>query len=176
MQAKLLHDMFFLGLPLAEKLLRPVIVYVFLVVALRVAGKRELGQLNPFDLVVLLTISNTVQNAIIGDDNSITGGVIGATTLLFVNHLVVRYLYSHERLDLIEEPDLLIDGGAIAWICSRRVDHGVGAERRQNRDFGLEAARFWASGSICSANADARRRTDQPRLDRLSAELSALKA
>src|SRR5580765_8011196 len=115
MPPTLIHDMFSLGVPLIEKILRPIFVYVFLVVGLRVAGKRELGQLNPFDLVVLLTISNTVQNAIIGEDNSITGGVIGAATLLFVNHLVVRYLYSHERLDrLIEgEPDLLIDGGAI---------------------------------------------------------------
>ena len=90
MNMRLLHDMFFLGLPIAEKILRPVFVYLFLIVGLRLAGKRELAQLNPFDLVVLLTISNTVQNAIIGDDNSVTGGVIGATTLLFVNHFVVR--------------------------------------------------------------------------------------
>ena len=66
------------GLPIAEKILRPMIVYVFLIVGLRLAGKRELAQLNPFDLVVLLTLSNTVQNAIIGDDNSVTGGIIGA--------------------------------------------------------------------------------------------------
>ena len=57
-------DMFVIGLPLAEKILRPIIVYVFLVVSLRLSGKRELVQLNPFDLVVLLTLSNTVQNAI----------------------------------------------------------------------------------------------------------------
>src|SRR5476651_2482236 len=115
MQTKILHDMFFLGLPVAEKILRPIAVYAFLIVVLRLAGKRELGQLNPFDLVVLLTISNTVQNAIIGDDNSVTGGMIGAATLLIINHFVVRYLYSHERLDrLIEgEPDVLIDGGVV---------------------------------------------------------------
>ena len=76
MDAKLLSDMFSLGLPVAEKVLRPVFVYIFLIVGLRLAGKRELAQLNPFDLVVLLTLSNAVQNAIIGDDNSITGGVI----------------------------------------------------------------------------------------------------
>jgi uncharacterized membrane protein YcaP (DUF421 family) len=112
---KLLHDMFFLGVPVAEKVLRPVIVYAFLIVGLRLAGKRELAQLNPFDLVVLLTISNTVQNAIIGEDNSITGGLIGAATLLVVNHVVVRYLYSHDRLErLIEgDPDVLIEDGEI---------------------------------------------------------------
>jgi len=81
MAANLWHDMFILGLPILEKILLPVIVYFFLVVALRLAGKRELAQLNPFDLVVLLTLSNTVQNALIGNDNTVTGGLIGATTL-----------------------------------------------------------------------------------------------
>jgi len=67
-------DMFVMGLPLLEKVLRPIIVYLFLIIGLRLSGKRELAQLNPFDLVVLLTLSNTVQNAIIGEDNSVTGG------------------------------------------------------------------------------------------------------
>ena len=71
-------QIFAVGAPVAEKILRPVIVYVFLVALLRVFGKRELAQLNPFDLVVLLSLSNTVQNAIIGNDNSLTGGLIGA--------------------------------------------------------------------------------------------------
>src|SRR3979411_316150 len=108
-------DMFVLGVPILEKILRPIIVYVFLIVGLRLAGKRELAQLNPFDLVVLLTISNTVQNAIIGEDNSITGGLIGAATLLVVNYAVVRFLYNHERLDrLIEgDPEVLIEHGQL---------------------------------------------------------------
>src|SRR6266704_3289668 len=103
MHAKFWTDMFVLALPVAEKMLRPIFIYFFLVIGLRLAGKRELAQLNPFDLVVLLTLSNTVQNAIIGDDNSITGGIIGAATLLAVNALVVRFLYSHERLDRLVE-------------------------------------------------------------------------
>jgi uncharacterized membrane protein YcaP (DUF421 family) len=111
MHFKTLGDMFILGIPIAEKILRPVVVYVFLVVGLRLAGKRELAQLNPFDLVVLLTISNTVQNAIIGDDNSVTGGIIGASTLLAVNYLVVRFLYRHADIDRMVEGDeaVLID-------------------------------------------------------------------
>lgn len=115
MDLKLLANMFALGLPVAEKILRPIFIYLFLIVGLRLSGKRELAQLNPFDLVVLLTISNTVQNAIIGDDNSITGGVIGAATLLVVNHFVVRYLYGHERLDRLVEgdADVLIDEGVV---------------------------------------------------------------
>lgn len=111
----ILHNMFILALPLAEKILRPILVYLFLVVGLRLAGKRELAQLNPFDLVVLLTLSNTVQNAIIGDDNSLTGGLIGATTLLAVNYLVVRFLFTHQKLDRLVEGDAeaLIESGKI---------------------------------------------------------------
>ena len=109
------HDMFVLGLPILEKILRPLAVYAFLVVGLRLAGKRELAQLNPFDLIVLLTISNTLQNAIIGEDNTVTGGVIGATTLLAVNYAVVRFLYGHERIDRLVEgdTDVLIEGGKV---------------------------------------------------------------
>jgi uncharacterized membrane protein YcaP (DUF421 family) len=108
-------DMFVLGLPLMEKILRPMIVYAFLVVSLRLSGKRELVQLNPFDLVVLLTLSNTVQNAIIGDDNSVSGGVIGATSLLLINYLVVRFLYGHNKLEQIVEgdADVLIENGKL---------------------------------------------------------------
>jgi len=108
-------DMFVLGLPLLEKILRPVIVYAFLVVSLRLSGKRELVQLNPFDLVVLLTLSNTVQNAIIGEDNSVLGGIIGATSLLATNYLVVRFLYDHHKLDQMVEgrADVLIESGRV---------------------------------------------------------------
>jgi uncharacterized membrane protein YcaP (DUF421 family) len=91
-------SMFHLPLPILEKLARPVIVYLVLVVLLRMFGKRELAQLNPFDLVVLLSLSNTVQNAIIGDDNSVTGGVIGAFGLLAINWLVVRVLFRSPKL------------------------------------------------------------------------------
>jgi uncharacterized membrane protein YcaP (DUF421 family) len=108
-------DMFVMGLPLAEKILRPIIVYAFLVVSLRLSGKRELVQLNPFDLVVLLTLSNTVQNAIIGEDNSVLGGIVGATSLLFTNYLVVRFLYGHRKLDQIVEgkAEVLIANGIV---------------------------------------------------------------
>src|SRR6185436_5050429 len=98
-----------------EKILRPILVYCFLIISLRLAGKRELAQLNPFDLVVLLTLANTVQNAIIGNDNSVSGGIIGATTLLGLNYMVVRFLYSHEKLDHVIEGDatVLIEDGQL---------------------------------------------------------------
>ena len=108
-------DMFVLAVPILEKILRPVVVYAFLIVSLRLSGKRELVQLNPFDLVVLLTLSNTVQNAIIGDDNTVTGGIIGATSLLVINYLVVRFLYNHRKLDQLVEgkADILIEDGKV---------------------------------------------------------------
>src|SRR5712675_1483559 len=87
------------GAPVWEKILRAIVVYVFLIVGLRLSGKRELAQLNPFDLVVLLTLSNTVQNAIIGDDNSLLGGLIGATALLVLNYLVVRFMFFHPKVE-----------------------------------------------------------------------------
>jgi len=117
MDSALLTNMFYLGptVSVIEKLLRPLVVYVFLVVGLRLAGKRELAQLNPFDLIVLLTLSNTLQNAIIGNDTSVTGGVIGGTTLLAVNYLVVRFLYKHEKIERVVEgdPDYLVRRGQI---------------------------------------------------------------
>src|ERR1019366_9303496 len=109
------HDIFAVGVPVVEKILRPAIVYIFLVFVLRVFGKRELAQLNPFDLVVLLSLSNTVQNAIIGNDNSLTGGLIGAFALLGINYLVVRFLFRHRRLDQVFEgkPTVVVDEGKI---------------------------------------------------------------
>src|SRR5450631_3478724 len=107
--------MFSLPLPILEKLLRPIVVYLVLVVLLRIFGKRELAQLNPFDLVVLLSLSNTVQNAIIGDDNSVSGGVIGAISLLTINWLVVRVLFRSPRLTRVLEgrPAILVRDGQL---------------------------------------------------------------
>src|SRR6202045_2677848 len=113
--SKMWSDIFVVGVPVLEKILRPVLVYFFLVVALRVFGKRELAQLNPFDLVVLLSLSNTVQNAIIGNENSLTGGLIGAFSLVFTNYLVVGFLFKHRRIVQILEgsPTVLIENGKI---------------------------------------------------------------
>ncbi len=115
MDSRLLSDMFTLALPVLEKILRPIIVYFALIIGLRLAGKRELAQLNPFDLVVLLTLSNTVQNAIIGNDNSVTGGLIGAATLLVVNYLTVRFVTQNNKIEEMIEgsEDILIENGQV---------------------------------------------------------------
>lgn len=107
------HAMFFAGVPLTERILRAILVYAFVVVGLRLAGKRELGQLNSLDLIVLLFLSNILQNAIIGNDNSVTGGIVGAATLLLVNYLTIRFLFRFPRLDRLIEGEarpLIIDG------------------------------------------------------------------
>jgi uncharacterized membrane protein YcaP (DUF421 family) len=111
----MIDSMFHMPLPILEKLARPMIVYLVLVVLLRVFGKRELAQLNPFDLVVLLSLSNTVQNAMIGDDNSVSGGVIGAFGLLAINWLVARVLFRSARMTRLLEgrPSVLIKDGRI---------------------------------------------------------------
>jgi uncharacterized membrane protein YcaP (DUF421 family) len=108
-------DMFVIGGPLLDKILRPVIVYFFLLIGLRLAGKRELAQLNPFDFIVLMTLSNTVQNAIIGNDNSVIGGIIGASALLAVNYAVVRLARGNRKFErlLAGRGDVLVRDGVI---------------------------------------------------------------
>ena len=127
--------MFQMQLPLLEKLLRPAIVYLALVVLLRIFGKRELAQLNPFDLVVLLSLSNTVQNAIIGNDNSVSGGIIGAVALLAVNWLVGARLFSSPRLTRMFEGRSSVISPAMTnyKAVKRRVAHPRGAPRRHSK-------------------------------------------
>ena len=185
----MLSDMFVLSLPVAEKMLRPVLVYVFLIVGLRLAGKRELAQLNPFDLVVLLTLSNTVQNAIIGDDNSVSGGILGASTLLAVNYVVVRFLFKHERLDrLIEgDADMLIEEGVILTdrLEKELITRAELEAAAHKQGFGsldeIDRAILDPGGTISffarkPTTEDTRHKELVARLDAMAAQLSALQA
>lgn len=118
----MVESMFHLHLPVLEKLLRPMIVYLFLIGFLRMFGKRELAQLNPFDLVVLLCLSNTVQNAMIGDDNSVTGGIIGAFALLAINWVLTLVLFKAPKLNSTLEgtETVLIRHGAVDWEAMKK--------------------------------------------------------
>lgn len=115
-------DMFHVPVPIVEKILRPVIVYLCLIIFLRLFGKRELAQLNPFDLVVLLSLSNTVQNAMIGDDNSVSGGVVGAFALLTINWLLTWLLFRAPKVDAALEgsPTTLIRDGRVDEAALKR--------------------------------------------------------
>ncbi len=106
------HHLFTVGVPLAEKVLRTAAVYAALAVILRLVGKRDLAQLTSFDLVVMLLLSNVVQNAVIGDDNSLVGGLLGAVVLVAVNALVVRAAANPSLSRLMQgSPTVLIKDG-----------------------------------------------------------------
>ncbi|HEX7486197.1 MAG TPA: YetF domain-containing protein [Vicinamibacterales bacterium] len=194
MDASMLTNLFHIGpdaqtsISLIEKIVRPVLVYLFLVVGLRLAGKRELAQLNAFDLIVLLTLSNTVQNAIIGADNSVLGGVIGATTLLVFNYVVVRFVFAHPRVERLLEgdADVLMRGGSV--IDGRLRTEGMtvseleAAARRQGFSSlqEIDKAILEANGSVTfvakkpRAN-EARHQDLMKRLDELSVEVKVIR-
>src|SRR5471032_3099940 len=122
--AAIWNDLMVLGIPTVEKVIRTLAVYGFLIAGLRMFGKRELGQLNPLDFIVLLLLSNTVQNAIIGNDNSLAGGLIGAGVLFGINDVLVRYSYKSPRLRRMIEgraEDLIKDGHLIAAALGRNL-------------------------------------------------------
>jgi uncharacterized membrane protein YcaP (DUF421 family) len=134
------HDLLDSGITYAEKTLRTVAVYVLILVLLRLAGKRELAQVNSFDLVVMLLLSNVVQNAIIGPDNSFVGAAYGAAVLVATNAVSVRVAARFEKLGRLFEgkPTTLARDGrwlpaASGWRGMRREDLEV-AIRRQGGD------------------------------------------
>lgn len=128
---------------IAEKLLRSVVVYTFLLVAFRLCGKRQLGQLSAFDLVVLLIISNVVQNAVIGNDNSLGGGLLGATTILLLNLAVAYVTFRFKRADRMIEhsPTVLVRHGRILRDNLRRERLGPRDLRAALRHHGVVSIR-----------------------------------
>lgn len=110
------HDIFRLQIGLGEKVLRSALIYLFLLIAFRFAGKRQLGQANTLDLAVLLLVGNAVQNGILGNDLSVTGAVVGASTLFVLNALVARALSRSPRLTA------LLEGEPSELICDSKLD------------------------------------------------------
>ena len=108
-------DIWIPDIPLLEKLIRSVVVYLFLLVAFRLAGKRQIAQITAFDLVVLLIISNVVQNAVIGDDTSLGGGLFGATVIFLLNAAVAWLTFRFKRIERVIEhtPTVLVRSGRI---------------------------------------------------------------
>jgi uncharacterized membrane protein YcaP (DUF421 family) len=119
-----------------ELILRGVIVYVFLLVLLRVTGKRQVGQLAPFDLVLLLVLSNAVQNSMNGGDNSLLGGLVSAATLVALNYVVGMVTQRSKRMELLVEgrPIVLIHNGQLFEDVMNRAQlthHELDAALRQ---------------------------------------------
>ncbi len=192
----LFHNLLHLGTPdsaafpvsVIEKIIRPIVIYALLVTALRLWGKRMLAQLNPFDLVVLLTLANTVQNAIIGNDTSLAGGIVGAATLLAVNHLAVRLFYRGPTRDAAVE-----SGGAICLInhgqpveavmTQLRINMGELTAKAHERGFEslgeIEEATLYPNGTLSfvprhAATAERRHEEVMRQLGGLQREVAAL--
>lgn len=186
--SSILRDLFQLDIPVIEKILRTVIVYVLLIIGLRLAGKRELAQLNPYDLVVLLLLSNTVQNAIIGADNSLIGGVLGAATLLLVNAIIVRLTYHYPQLNRMIEgtSSMLMKGGKLQpaaleqeLLMPRELE---AAARKQGFDSlaEIDEAELEPDGDLIFTRRDRTSDSGQQkalmtRLDQILSELAALR-
>ncbi|MEU3187855.1 YetF domain-containing protein [Streptomyces sp. NPDC006923] len=116
-------DIFELHIPVAEKVIRTLMVYVLILILFRLTGKRGLASLNAFDFVVIFLLSNVVQNAIIGDDQSVTGGAIGAVTLVAANAAINRWLVVDERVAHVVEgtPTTIIEDGKPVQKAIRRL-------------------------------------------------------
>ena len=125
-----------LEIPFLELMARAVIVYIFLLIILRITGKRQVGQLAPFDLILLLVLSNAVQNAMNGGDNSVTAGIIIATTLIFFNYIVGLLTYRSKWLEGVIEgrPEIVIHNGKLyekALKNQRLTHHELNAALRE---------------------------------------------
>ncbi len=128
--------MWSLSLPWWEFIIRGVIVYAFLLILIRITGKRQVGQLAPFDLVLLLVLSNAVQNAMNGGDNSVGGGLISAVTLVLLNYIIGMATYRSKAIEALVEgrPDVLIHNGILFPAVMKRAKlthHELNAALRQ---------------------------------------------
>ena len=149
-------DLMVSGVPIVDKVARTIAVYIFLIAGLRLFGKRELGQLNPLDFIVLLLLSNTVQNAIIGPDNSLVGGLFGAAVLFVINDLLVRYAYKNRKLRRLIEgraEELIRDGHIIPVSLRHNLitrDELQVAARKQGIEHlsDVQCARIEVSGAL----------------------------
>jgi uncharacterized membrane protein YcaP (DUF421 family) len=178
------NDMWTLGISAPEKILRTVAVYLALALLLRLAGKRDLAQLNSFDLVVMLLLSNVVQNAVIGPDNSLTGGLLGALVLVMFNAGVVRLSSASDSVHRLLDgtPTVLARSGA--WIPSALAREGLRKEdvdaalRRQNANTvaDTEEVSLQPGGAVLTTILPGRESATRDDVERLEAKLDALLA
>lgn len=178
------NDLMNLDISVLEKVIRTVAVYLALAILLRLAGKRDLAQVNSFDLVVMLLLSNVVQNAIIGPDNSLLGGLIGAAVLIAFNAGLVRLARSDERAARALEgsPTALARDGA--WIEEALRHEGLrkadadAALRRQNANgvADVESVVLEPGGAIVATLRDGLQAATREDVERLEAKLDRLLA
>ncbi len=182
--ASIVDRLLSIGIPIPDKIARTFIVYMFIFLLLRLFGRRTAAQLNSFDLVVLLLLSNVVQNAIIGPDNSLLGGLIGAIALIASNEFVVRVLRRRNRIDdaiegrevrLAENGDFV--GAEMRRLGVRRIDLEV-AIRRQGAENvkQVKSALLYPTGAIVVDLEQAARDASSGDVERLERKLDAVLA
>jgi uncharacterized membrane protein YcaP (DUF421 family) len=178
------HDIFSLQIPFAEKLLRTVLVYALIAILVRVTGKRGLAGLNTLDFVVMFLLSNVVQNAIIGNDLSVTGGVVGAVTLVVVDALLNRLAVRSERFarvfdgtatTVIRNGTLVPDAVRRLGLRQAELDHAV---RLQNGDdiAQVESAALEPGGQLVLTLRKSEQGATKADVDRLAAQLARIEA
>ncbi len=165
------HQMFHLDPSVLEKVLRPLVIYVFLLIAIRIGGQRELGQSNILQFVLLLAVANAVQNGIIGVDDSVSGALIGAITLFTANGIVELAASRNRRIHNI------VIGRPIDLITHGLINHRILRRQRLTEEDLLQAAQtaglqdlndvshavLAASGQILISPKDAQSTADQIR-------------
>jgi uncharacterized membrane protein YcaP (DUF421 family) len=182
--ATMSERLFSIGIPISEKIIRTVLVYGTLLILLRLGGKRTAAQLNSFDLVVLLLVSNVVQNSVIGPDNSLLGGLIGAGVLVGVNDVISRLARRNDAIDHAmegTETRLVEDGafleGELRRLGIRTADLEV-ALRRQGAEHVVQVkqADLYPSGAIIVHLRPEAHAASLGDVDRLERKLDQLRA
>jgi uncharacterized membrane protein YcaP (DUF421 family) len=176
------NDLFDLGVSAPEKILRTVAVYLALALLLRLAGKRDLAQLNSFDLVVMLLLSNVVQNAVIGPDNSLTGGLVGAVVLVAFNAVVVRVSVASDKVHRLLDGTATVlarrgswDRGALRREGLRREDVDAALRRQNANDVtDTEVVSIEPGGAVVATLLAQRQSATREDVERLEAKLDAL--
>src|SRR5712671_8227727 len=126
------------GHVLLQIVLRTGVIYLLVLLGVRLSGKREVGQMTPFDLTLLLLLSNSVQNAMTGPDTSLIGGIVAACTLLLVNYLVADLSGVNRRFRrfIQGEPSLLIHDGQVIEAHMAREHVSMDELQRALREHG----------------------------------------
>jgi uncharacterized membrane protein YcaP (DUF421 family) len=178
------NDMLTFGIGAPEKIVRTVAVYLALALLLRLAGKRDLAQLNSFDLVVMLLLSNVVQNAVIGPDNSLSGGLLGAVVLVTFNAAVVRLAVRSDRLHRLLDGTATVLAQRGRWNPRALAREGLRQEdvdaalRRQNANTvaDTELVSLEPGGAVLTTLLPGRESATRDDVERLEAKLDALLA
>ena len=123
-----------------EIILRSTLVYLFMIIALRVFGKKELSQLNTADVILILLISNSVQNAMVGSNSSLLGGILAASVLFFINFILKKLIFKYKKFGdfMLEKPEILIHNGNLDFKSLSKLNISNDELKEAMREHGVE--------------------------------------